>query len=182
MYKRQAPKCDGIKLSCIQFLTAGIIGIVCMLIFESPVIADILDCWLPILYCGVFSSGIAYTLQAVSYTHLDVYKRQWHINMIPYDSALEHTGIYDKIEIAITPAEAHLVPVQIKEIIDIGYRKVSFDTMFKLMKMLDLDIGIINRNLFRHIHSVVESNTAFHANYVYGLSLIHIWSAPFQSS
>ena len=91
-----------------------------------------------------------------------------HINMIPYDSALEHTGIYDKIEIAITPAEAHLVPVQIKEIIDIGYRKVSFDTMFKLMKMLDLDIGIINRNLFRHIHSVVESNTAFHANYVYG--------------
>ena len=91
-----------------------------------------------------------------------------HINMIPYDSALEHTGIYDKIEIAITPAEAHLVPVQIKEIIDIGYRKVSFDTLFKLMKMLDLDIGIINRNLFRHIHSVVESNTAFHANYVYG--------------
>lgn len=91
-----------------------------------------------------------------------------HINMIPYDSALEHTGIYDKIEIAITPAEAHLVPVQIKEIIDIGYRKVSFDTMFKLMKMLDLDIGIINRNLFRHSHSVVESNTAFHANYVYG--------------
>lgn len=91
-----------------------------------------------------------------------------HINMIPYDSALEHTGIYDKIEIAITPAEAHLVPVHIKKIIDIGYRKVSFDTMFKLMKMLDLDIGIINRNLFRHIHSVVESNTAFHANYVYG--------------
>ena len=91
-----------------------------------------------------------------------------HINMIPYDSALEHTGIYDKIEIAITPAESHLVPGHIKKIIDIGYRKVSFDTMFKLMKMLDLDIDIVNRNLFRHIHSVVESNTAFHANYVYG--------------
>lgn len=91
-----------------------------------------------------------------------------HINMIPFDSALEHTGIYDKIEIAITPAEAHLVPEHIKEIVDIGYRKVSFDTMFKLMKMLDLDIGIINRNLFRHIHSVVESNTAFHTSYVYG--------------
>ena len=91
-----------------------------------------------------------------------------HINMTPYDSSLRHTGIYDKFEIAITPAEAHLVPEHIKEVIDIGYRRVSFDTMFKLMKLLDLDISVINRNLFRHIHSVVESNTAFHANYVYG--------------
>lgn len=91
-----------------------------------------------------------------------------HINMIPYDSSLEHTGIYDAIDTAITPAEPHLVPSHIKNVIDIGYRKVSFDTMFKLMKMLNLDIGLINRNLFLHIHSVVESNTAFHANYVYG--------------
>ena len=91
-----------------------------------------------------------------------------HINMIPYDAALAHTGIYDSIEVAITPAEPHLVPPHIHEVIDIGYRKVSFDTMFKLMKMLDLDIAEINRNLFRHIHSVVESNSAFHSNYVYG--------------
>lgn len=66
-----APKCDGIKLSCIQFLTAGIIGVICMLIFENPVIADILDCWLPILYCGVFSSGIAYTLQVLGQEHAE---------------------------------------------------------------------------------------------------------------
>ena len=91
-----------------------------------------------------------------------------HINMKAYDSALSHTGIYDSFDIAVTPAEAHLVPDHIEKIIDIGYRKVSFDTMFKLMKLLDLDISVINRNLFRHIHSVVESNTAFHANYVYG--------------
>ena len=45
-----SPKCDGIKLSCIQFLTAGIIGIICMFIFETPILADILDCWLKILY------------------------------------------------------------------------------------------------------------------------------------
>ena len=42
-----------------------------MLIFESPVIADILDCWLPILYCGVFSSGIAYTLQVLGQEHAE---------------------------------------------------------------------------------------------------------------
>lgn len=91
-----------------------------------------------------------------------------HINMVPYDSALEHTGIYDNIDIAITPAEPHLVPAHIKKVIDIGYRRVSFDTTFKLMKMLDLDVPAVNRNLFRHIHSIVESNTAFHANYVFG--------------
>ena len=91
-----------------------------------------------------------------------------HINMVAFDESLEHTGLYDAIDIAITPAEPHLVPAHIKKIIDIGYRKVSFDTMFKLMKMLDLDIATINRNLFRHIHSVVESNTAFHSNYIFG--------------
>lgn len=91
-----------------------------------------------------------------------------HINMIPYDSAIEHTGIYDNINIAVTPSEVHLVPKHIKKVIDIGYRNVSFDTMFKLMKMLDLDLGIINRNLFKYMRSLVESNTAFHANYIYG--------------
>lgn len=88
--------------------------------------------------------------------------------MIPYDATLEHTGIYDNIEIAITPSEVTMVPKHIEKVIDIGYRKVSFDTLFKLMKLLDLDISIINRNLFRYIHSIVESNSAFHANYVYG--------------
>lgn len=66
-----SPKCDGIKLSCIQFLTVGVIGIVCMFIFENPVWADILDCWLPILYCGVLSSGVAYTLQVVGQKHAE---------------------------------------------------------------------------------------------------------------
>ena len=36
------------------------------------------------------------------------------------------------------------------------------------MKLLDLDVPAVNRNLFRHIHSIVESNTAFHANYIFG--------------
>lgn len=91
-----------------------------------------------------------------------------HINLIPYDSALLRTGIYDQITVAVTPSEPHLVPPHIQHIIDIGYRKVGFDTMFKLMKLLDLDVGIINRNLQRHIHSVVESNEGFQSNYIYG--------------
>lgn len=91
-----------------------------------------------------------------------------HINMIPFDEKLANTTIYQDIQIAVTPSEQHLIPAHIKNSIDIGYRKVSFDTMFKLMKLLDLDVDRINRNLFRHIHSIIESSSAFHDNYIFG--------------
>ena len=39
--------------------------------------------------------------------------------------------------------------------------------MFKLMKLLDLDVATVNRNLFRHIHSIVESDGSFQASYVF---------------
>jgi len=64
-------KCDGIKLSSIQFLTTGIISIVLMVIFENPVMADIIDCAGSILYCGVMSSGVAYTLQVLGQKHAE---------------------------------------------------------------------------------------------------------------
>ena len=57
---------DGTKLSCIQFLTSGVLGIIGMLIFESPDINAILDCWLPILYAGVLSCGLGYTFQVIA--------------------------------------------------------------------------------------------------------------------
>lgn len=61
-----APKVDGVKMSCVQFFVAGIICLFPMFIFESPDWRAILDCWLPILYVGVMSTGIAYTLQIVA--------------------------------------------------------------------------------------------------------------------
>ena len=61
-----SPKVDGVKLSCIQFLFAGLLGIICMFIFEKPDINAILACWLPILYAGVLSCGIGYTLQIIA--------------------------------------------------------------------------------------------------------------------
>ncbi|MGN0735784.1 MAG: DMT family transporter [Anaerovoracaceae bacterium] len=66
-----SPKVDGVKLSCIQFLFAGLLGIICMFIFEDPDINAILDCWLPILYAGVLSCGIGYTLQVVAQKHAE---------------------------------------------------------------------------------------------------------------
>lgn len=61
-----SPKVDGIKMSCIQFFVCGILSSVCMFLFETPQISQILSAWLPILYAGVMSCGIAYTLQIIA--------------------------------------------------------------------------------------------------------------------
>jgi Permeases of the drug/metabolite transporter (DMT) superfamily len=66
-----SPLCNGVKMSCIQFLLAGAIGIVCMFIFEDPKIGVILTYWAPILYAGVLSCGVAYTLQIVAQKDAD---------------------------------------------------------------------------------------------------------------
>ena len=61
-----SPKADGVKLACIQFFTCGILSAVMMLITEAPTWEAILEAWLPILYAGLFSSAIGYTLQIVA--------------------------------------------------------------------------------------------------------------------
>ena len=54
------------KLSCLQFLFAGTISAVCMFIFETVDFAAMLSCILPLLYVGVFSCGVGYTLQILA--------------------------------------------------------------------------------------------------------------------
>ncbi len=58
-------KVDGVKMSCIQFFTAGLICLVPMLLFEKPQMGQLLAAWQPIVYAGVMSCGVAYTLQIV---------------------------------------------------------------------------------------------------------------------
>ena len=57
------PFVDGVKMSCIQFLTGGMLGAICMFLFESPNMAMILNAAGPILYTGIMSTGVGYTLQ-----------------------------------------------------------------------------------------------------------------------
>lgn len=57
--------CDGIKLSCAQFYTAGFISLVLMLIFDNPQLTGIKHAGIALLYSGIMSCGIAYTLQVV---------------------------------------------------------------------------------------------------------------------
>lgn len=61
-----SPKVNGIKLSCIQFLVAGLLSDVPMLISEKPSFSTILAAWAPLLYAGIMSCGVGYTLQIVA--------------------------------------------------------------------------------------------------------------------
>lgn len=58
-------KLDSLKLSCIQFAVCGILSLVAMVIVEKPTMNGLLAAWLPILYTGILSSGVGYTLQMV---------------------------------------------------------------------------------------------------------------------
>lgn len=66
-----APRTDGVALSCIQFFVCGILSLFPMFLAETPVWFAILDCWIPILYAGVLSCGVAYTLQILAQKHTD---------------------------------------------------------------------------------------------------------------
>lgn len=61
-----SPLVNGVKLSCIQFLVCGTLCSVPMLALEHPRFQLILNAWQPILYAGILSCGVAYTLQVVA--------------------------------------------------------------------------------------------------------------------
>lgn len=56
---------DPIRLSRMQVMFQGIISTVLMLIFERPTAADLFHAAFPIIFAGIFSSGVAYTFQIV---------------------------------------------------------------------------------------------------------------------
>lgn len=58
-------KTQGLKLSCAQFITAGILSAVAALIFENPSLTTIIECAGPILYTAIMVVGVAYTLQII---------------------------------------------------------------------------------------------------------------------
>lgn len=67
-----SPQVDGVRMSCIQFLVCGILSLIPMFFSEIRVGADVWlakltdpGAWLAILYAGVLSCGVAYTLQIV---------------------------------------------------------------------------------------------------------------------
>ena len=70
-----SPDMDPVRLSAIEFFVCGILSLIPALIIDMPArggfggwMADFAgwNAWIPILYAGVFSSGVAYTLQMVA--------------------------------------------------------------------------------------------------------------------
>ena len=60
-----APQVDGVRLSLLQFFVVAVESSIAALLLETPSIAQFGENLLPIAYCGIFSSGVAYTLQII---------------------------------------------------------------------------------------------------------------------
>ena len=65
-----AQQMDGVRLNCIQFLVVTVLSALAAVFTESPTWDGIIACALPLLYTGVLSSGVAFTLQILGQQHL----------------------------------------------------------------------------------------------------------------
>lgn len=61
-----SPRVDGLKLACVQFFVCGVISAVLALILDDISLSQIAEAYIPILYAGVFSCGVGYTLQIIA--------------------------------------------------------------------------------------------------------------------
>ena len=68
---RIAPDLDGLRLNCVQALVVSVLSVPFMIFTENIDLGNILACWLPLVYAGVLSMGVAYTLQIVGQKHLE---------------------------------------------------------------------------------------------------------------
>ena len=66
-----APLVDCVAMSCIQFFTCGVLSAIPMFLFENVNLVDILAASGPILYAGVLSCGVAYTLQIIGQRNMN---------------------------------------------------------------------------------------------------------------
>ena len=62
---RFVTKVNGVQMSCLQLLVAGILSTIVAFIFETPSWEAMAVCIGPILYAGILSSGVAFTLQII---------------------------------------------------------------------------------------------------------------------
>ncbi len=76
-----SPKADGVRMSCIQFIVCGLLSVIPMIFSDIRHSAGGLDAWLgafqsfdawiPILYAGIMSCGVAYTFQIIGQNGLN---------------------------------------------------------------------------------------------------------------
>ena len=68
---RMGTMLDGLRLNCVQCFICAALSAVVMFFTEEPTLSGIVSCAVPLLYTGVLSMGVAYSLQIVGQQHVD---------------------------------------------------------------------------------------------------------------
>ena len=56
---------DAVRLSAVQFFVVGVVSAIFAVVFEEPTLAGVFTGWWTVLYAGILSSAVAYTLQII---------------------------------------------------------------------------------------------------------------------
>lgn len=88
-----------------------------------------------------------------------------HLNFIIYNPD-EDDGRYDKIKYAIVPNELDLVPKHIKNVINVGYREIGFDTIMRIKNSLGIVDDELGLKLLQYISTIVEPQNDLNTSYV----------------
>lgn len=68
---RMAADVDGFRLNCVQSLVVACLSAPFVIFTETVDLGNILSCAVPLLFAGVLSMGLAYSLQIVGQKHLE---------------------------------------------------------------------------------------------------------------
>ena len=85
---RFSQEVDSVALNMAQSLICALLAGVFMLIFEAPKMENILVSWFPLVYAGVLSMGVAYTLQIVGQKKLEPTTASLHMSFESVFAAL----------------------------------------------------------------------------------------------
>lgn len=88
-----------------------------------------------------------------------------HLELIPYDVSRAAKGEYRKLRWAITPGEPQSVPPYIEHMVDTHYREIGFDSMIRLIDILNLSNARVTHNLIRYISSIIEPMQGYRDSY-----------------
>ena len=116
---------DGVRLSCVQFFTASALSILPMLLLEKPSLAAVTSAWLPIVYAGVFSGGIGYTLQIFGQQRLDAAPAE---DAMRKGKPVQEVGVFgsDEFGVAIRKDDAETM-----KLVNEGYKLLKADPYWK---------------------------------------------------
>lgn len=89
---------DSLRVSCVQFAFCGILSLLAALLFEDFSVPQLLRAWLSVLYAGVFSSGVGYTLQIIGQKYAEPAVASVVMSLESVFAALAETTIERKKE------------------------------------------------------------------------------------